>query len=133
MTTQRTYTDGTESHRVSAVKTPATRKGDKFKVVIHIDDEPAFEMGGARAGRAQAVIVTCWRDQTPGGYGLRADLAKAEGEARGLKRTEMKTRSRYTRQTAIIPLNPARYAVAVPVTLDPSHDWDNPVTVKALS
>lgn len=126
MSEQRFYTDRGEQHRISAVKIPATRKGDKFKVVINIDDKPAIEMGGSRAARAQAVLVSHWAsNEQPGCFGLRGDMAKAEAEAAAMRNPNRKVHG-------MTVTNVPTFFVAVPVTLDPSHDWSNPITLKAL-
>lgn len=116
-TTVYNYTDRGETHRITAVKTLATRKGNKFKVVIHIDDQPAIEMGGNRSERAQAVLISQWYEGTkPGCYGVRGDLAKAQAEAAATRSPNRKVHGSLA--------TPPKFFVAVPVTLDPSVNWD---------
>lgn len=102
-------------------------KGKAAYVVVMMDGAELDRLGGKRAERAQAAIVSLWPARThgltgetitptPGVSGLRADFAKAEQEAhRMVTNTHMRTRGRFGAQGSLIPLNRPTWAVAVPV------------------
>lgn len=93
---------------------------DTRQATVIVYDQDGIEVaraGGARAARAQAVIVARHgsypKRRTLGIYGLRSDAAAADVEARRLA-TATTTKAR----GAIIPTVPYAVAVAVPVVDD---------------
>ncbi len=97
-------------------------------VVLYADGVEIGRAGGKRAERAVAVIACCWNPtstvvrkwETPGIYGVRADMAKAEAEAANLTVSRPITHGRsrtILRGNDGRPLmtNAAAWAVAVPV------------------
>src|SRR4051812_21255518 len=87
-------------------------RGKRAIVTLEKDGWPIGTAGGARAARAQAVIVAQWPNShpEPSIYGLRGDLHAAVVEAERLRtNTTMKTHG------AVISITPAAVAIAVPV------------------
>jgi len=88
------------------------RTHTKATVTVTDGGDLTFTVGGKRAERAAAAIVTAWRGKMPGVYGLRADLAAAVTEAERLRtRTTMRLRGGHE-----IPVTPADDAFDEPVT-----------------
>lgn len=97
-----------------------TMHGKSARVHLYADGVELAVLGGNRALRAQAVIVTQWPHKALGASGLRQDLHAAEVEAHRLvTATSMRTRGRYGVPGSSIPLNRPDFAAAVPVT-DPA-------------
>lgn len=91
-----------------------TYKGAKATVVVSIDGVE-HRLGGKRAERAAAAIVTKWASkEAPGVYGLRSDLAAAQAEARRLAGATTMRHAGHTFERT-----PAELALAVPVTDEP--------------
>ncbi|HEX7276276.1 MAG TPA: hypothetical protein VF244_02785 [Acidimicrobiales bacterium] len=90
-------------------------RGKTITVVVHLAGQPdgvLGVLGGQRAARAQAAIVTCWTEKEgPGVYGLRANLHDAQVEAHRLA-----TRTHFKHGRTLYPTNRPEWAVAVPVT-----------------
>lgn len=83
-------------------------KGAKQSVQILDDEGQVIETaGGARAARAAAAVVSCWRGRI--GVELRADVAAAEGLAALHLKDTMTLRGRGMRNQEI-PCTPAEWA-----------------------
>lgn len=92
-----------------------TRKGHKATVTVTGPGFGPIPLGGARADRAEAAIVTCEAHlPAPKVHGLRGDLATAQTEARRLA-----TQTSMKRQGVVLNFPAALWAVAVPI-----EDWD---------
>lgn len=92
-----------------------TWKSGKATVTVYMDGEVLNRAGGARAGRAQAALVTRW--EVPGRtpktsiYGIRGDLGAAQTEAHKLA-----TATTMRHSGMVLECTPATWAAAVPVT-----------------
>lgn len=90
-------------------------KGAKQFIVLYADGVEIDRAGGKRAERAQAALVVSYKDAEPRGiWGLRADLAAAQTEARRLVTATTMRTGRYGQVS--IPITTAKFAEAVPVT-----------------
>lgn len=101
-------------------------QGSRPLIVVELAGLELARIGGKRAERAEAVLVSQWpteRDpsvlEAPGAWGCRADLKAAQAEANRLAtQTSMRTRG-----GSIIPLRHAAWAIAVPV-VDEGRDFN---------
>lgn len=103
---------------LTAVRTwSGSAANPKAKVTVYLNGEMLDELGGKRAERAGAALVSKWgHRERCGVWGLRKDLDAARTEAHRLATmTEMRTRGKYGRPGSVIPLNHAEWARAVPV------------------
>lgn len=93
------------------------RHGKTLKVVVELDGQVIDELGGKRAERAEAALVTRWPQHDRAGVaGLRQDLDAARKEAARLETAAtMTTRPRFGGRGATIPVNRPDWARAVPV------------------
>lgn len=93
-----------------------THHGKQARITVYLDGVEVDRAGGARAQRAQAVIIAAWprhdgTPKTPGIYGLRADAHAAEVEVhRLLTATTMRHRG------TVLTVTPPALCVCVPVT-----------------
>lgn len=122
---QREWRDDHWRRKMTATDSPAGEltavriyKGKRAIVTVYLDGDELDQLGGNRAARAAAALVTAWpRDDRPGVWGLRADELAAQQEAHRLEtRTSMTTRGRHGRPGSTIPLNRPTWARSVHIT-----------------
>ena len=101
----------------SAVRRPSSRYQGAMVIDVTVPEHDFTKtVGGARAVRATAIVVSKWPRRTRVNVACRADSAAAEKEAsRLVTATEIHMRSRFG-PGPTVPVEPAEWAIVIPVT-----------------
>lgn len=103
--------DTTKSQFTAVKRQAGTSKGEpKYVVHVYRDGIEIDQAGGARAGRAEAVLLCRWGSKPLGIYGVRGDYGKAVTEA-----VKLGSATTMRHGGALLQVTPAAEAIAVQV------------------